>query len=74
VKVFILQRDKDISGISGIGVVAEGVEFDDGKVALRWIVGEHKSSVVWDSMADVEAVHGHEGATAIIWLGEYAVH
>lgn len=32
---FELVRDVDVTGISGTGVVAEGVEFSDGTVALR---------------------------------------
>jgi hypothetical protein len=33
---FELHRDTDITGVSGTGVVAEGVAFSDGVVALRW--------------------------------------
>jgi hypothetical protein len=67
-KAFILHRNEDVSGVSGIGVVAEGVEFSDGKVALRWITGEHRSTVMWDSVDSVERIHGHDGRTVVIWL------
>lgn len=67
-RVFQLIRDRDVSGVSGTGVVAEGIEFSDGKVALRWIVKDHRSTVTWDDMESVEAVHGHEGATRIQWV------
>jgi hypothetical protein len=63
---FHLQRDEDETGISGTGRVAEGVEFSDGPVVLRWIVGEHRSTVVWQSMEAVEAIHGHNGRTRIV--------
>ena len=66
-RTFHLQRDEDVSGLSGTGIVAEGVEFSDGKVALRWIVGEHRSTVLWDSVASVEVIHGHGGKTSIVW-------
>lgn len=66
-RTFWLHRDEDVSGVSGTGVVAEGVEFDNGKVVICWIVGEHQSVVVWDSLASVEAVHGHGGATRVVW-------
>lgn len=33
---FVLYRHKDISGVSGEGVVAEGIVFANGQVALRW--------------------------------------
>lgn len=66
-RVFELYRDVDVSGISGTGKVAEGVEFSDGRVVLHWCAGEHVSTVVWNSIADVEAIHGHGGRTRIEW-------
>lgn len=65
---FVLVRLADISGVSGTGIVAEGVEFSDGRVALRWTVGDHRSTVCWDSVEAAEAIHGHGGATTITWL------
>jgi catechol 2,3-dioxygenase-like lactoylglutathione lyase family enzyme len=59
-KLFHLERTEDASGVSGIGKVAEGVVFDDGTVVLRWLT-EVKSTVVFQSIKDVESVHGHEG-------------
>lgn len=61
---FILQRHVDHSGVSGTGVVAEGAEFSDGTVALRW-PGEHPSTAVWPDMRDMEAIHGHQGDTVV---------
>jgi len=61
---FVLQRYSDPSGVSGLGVVAHGAEFDDGSVALHW-PGEHPSTAVWGDLRDVEATHGHEGATVV---------
>lgn len=68
---FVLLRHEDVSGISGAGVVAEGVEFSDGPVALRWVT-EWPTSVVFHErgMASVEHVHGHNGLTEIVWLDE----
>lgn len=66
-KTFILDRREDATGVSGTGAVAEGIQFSDGKVALRWIVGEHRSTVVWDSIESVEKIHGHGGMTRIRW-------
>jgi hypothetical protein len=65
---FVLQRDEDETGVSGTGQVAEGVEFSDGRVALRWIVGDHRSTVTWDNMDNVEAIHGHNGRTRVVWM------
>jgi hypothetical protein len=69
-RTFTLERTEDVSGVSGVGTVAEGIEFSDGRVALRWIVGEHRSTVVWDSVESVEKIHGHGGATTIRWTDE----
>lgn len=59
---FHLYRMRDVSGVSGCGIVAEGVEFSDGTVVIRWL-GDHRSTVVWPSIDDAVAVHGHQGAT-----------
>ena len=61
---FILQRHIDHSGVSGTGVVAEGAEFSDGSVALRW-PGEHPSTATWGDIRDMEAIHGHDGDTVV---------
>lgn len=71
VRPFLLRRDVDTSGVSGLGDVAEGCEFSDGTVALRW-ASAFPTSVVFHErgMAGVEAVHGHGGATRVVWLPE----
>jgi hypothetical protein len=67
---FVLMRDEDPTGVSGTGVVAEGVEFSDGRVVLRWCVGDHRSTVMWDSIESVRVIHGHDGHTSVAWLDE----
>jgi len=66
-RAFELHRDVDETGVSGTGVVAEGIEFSDGVVCLRWLT-EWPSSVVHyeRGMASVEAIHGHNGKTRIV--------
>lgn len=66
-RVFELFRHRDISGVSGTGVVAEGVQFSDGSVALRW-PGANPSTAVWPSIESVLRIHGHSGATEVRWL------
>lgn len=66
-RMFVLERDEDISGVSGVGTVAEGIEFSDGTVALKWIVGEHRSMVLWQSIEAVRVIHGHDGHTTIVY-------
>lgn len=65
---FVLRRAVDVSGVSGTGDVAEGVEWSDGTVALRWR-GKWATTVVWDYGLDaLLAVHGHAGSTVVRWL------
>lgn len=65
-KLFWLKRLKDIHGVSGTGVVAEGVVFENGKCALNWLTPT--SSVgIYDNMEVLEKIHGHEGKTKIIF-------
>ena len=64
---FQLHRDTDVSGVSGTGVVADGAVFPDGTTVVRWR-GERQSTVVWPSIEDVRVIHGHGGATRVVWL------
>lgn len=74
-KRFVLVRDQDITGISGTGVVSEGVQFSDGVVVMRWTKAgtarpDHvkPTTVVHDDAESVIALHGHGGATRIEWI------
>lgn len=67
-RVFILQRHVDVSGLSGTGPVAEGVEWSDGTVSLRW-KGDTPSTTFWQAgISAIEAVHGHGGATEVLYV------
>ncbi len=66
-RTFELVRFRDLSGVSGTGVVAEGCVFTDGSVALRWR-GNNPATAVWPDLESVLAVHGHQGATEVQWL------
>lgn len=63
---FYLERREDATGISGTGKVAEGVEFSDGSCVVRWLT-RVSSTVFYSSIADVDYIHGHNGATKIEW-------
>ena len=63
---FQLERTEDISGISGIGVIAEGVEFPDGTVVLWWF--NFSSLGIFRSIHLVDKIHGHDGRTTVRWL------
>lgn len=69
-KRFHLNRIEDISGVSGTGIVAEGVVFSNNKVVITWTQSYHTSVSMYDSIADMEYIHGHEGRTAIEWIDE----
>lgn len=65
-KRFVLQRREDPSGVSGVGTVAEGVQFHDGQVVISWF-GKHHSVEVWPSIEGAEQIHGHSGRTVVEW-------
>jgi hypothetical protein len=66
---FELHRDTDQTGVSGTGIVAEGIAFSDGTAALRW-TSEWPTSVVFHDrgVEAIKKIHGHNGATRIVWL------
>ena len=65
-RYFHLLRTEDISGNSGVGIVAEGIQFHDGQCVVSWF-GKYHSIEIHPSIKQVEALHGHGGRTAIIW-------
>lgn len=67
-KRFELHRDADPSGVSGTGVVAQGIQFDDGAVAVRWLSDWPTTTVHDRQMESVDHIHGHEGLTRIVYV------
>lgn len=63
---FHLQRDEDLTGISGTGRIAEGVVFANGWVSLLWLT-DYFSVVIYPGIDHVEAIHGHQGKTRIVY-------
>jgi len=46
----------------------QGVQFDDGTVAVRWLT-QFRSTSLWPDMATFLAVHGHaDYGTRIEWI------
>lgn len=67
-RCFELHRDHDVTGVSGTGVVADGVIFPDGVVAMRWR-GDSPSTVVHErGLESLVRVHLHGGQTRLVWL------
>lgn len=71
-RTFKTVRTRDISGVSGTGVVAEGVQFTDGTCVLRWLT-DTSSTAIYNSIDELIAIHGHEGATTVQWDDEHHV-
>lgn len=65
-RTFNLVRYEDATGISGIGSVAEGVQFSDGTCVLNWTTA-HRSTAVYRDLETLIAIHGHEGRTRVEW-------
>lgn len=64
---FVLKRTLDIHGSSGTGYVAEGIKFSDGTCVIRWLTSTSSTSV-YKSVADLLQIHGHQGATTVVWI------
>lgn len=80
---FELHRMVDVSGVSGLGVVAAGVQFGKaldivwpdgvrttfpaGWVRLVWST-RVGSTGLYASKDDVLSIHGHSGGTVLVWL------
>lgn len=64
---FVLERSEDVSGTSGTGTVAEGVQFSNGYVALTWL--SHMLTLAhYHSVQVMLQIHGHQGRTTIRWI------
>lgn len=76
IRRFNLVRSEDESGVSGTGIVAVGVEFPNGAVELQWLNDENNAvetamnghASYAGGIADVKAVHGHGGRTAVEFI------
>lgn len=73
-RLFALYRHEDGKGRSGVGMVAWGVEWPDGRVHIRWWAARshvHQTEA-FDSLADLAHVHGHGIRTRTVFLGQVA--
>ena len=68
IRRFWLNRKVDPTGISGLGLVAQGIEFPDGQCVLFW--PNYGTIGVYPQMSALIAVHGHEGATVVEWIDD----
>lgn len=70
-RLYLLVREEDVTGVSGTGTIGEVVEFSDGRCCLRWMTNPVRSTVLYDKIEDVEAIHGHNGRTYLRLLHEF---
>lgn len=68
-----LQRNEDFSGVSGTGIVAEGIVMPSGKCIHEWSQSYVHSHNIYPNLASVEHIHGHEGRTIVKLVPEKAV-
>lgn len=66
---FYLYRKEDPTGISGTGIIAEGVCFSDWSCHISWLT-THKSEGRYPNPDEMMKIHGHDGATDIFWVDE----
>lgn len=66
---FYLIRFNDESGVSGTGIIAEGVCFSDWSCHISWLTG-HKSEGRYQNPDVMLAIHGHDGSTIIYWIDD----
>lgn len=74
-RVCRIVRTKDVTGISGIGVIGEGFIASDGSAAWRWFDGPPQHQPKWESYDNpgpepFEQISGHMGNTKLEWLDE----
>lgn len=66
-KRFFLKRTEDVSGVSGTGRVAFGIQMPSGKVVIEWLTAT-SSEGIYNSVEECIHIHGHEGSTEIEWI------
>lgn len=66
IRTFKLVRDEDESGVSGTGIVAEGVKWSDGECAVKWLTF-CSSTGIYKNVESVQKVHGHQGKTRVVF-------
>lgn len=69
VRRFYLMRNEDVSGVSGLGKVAEGCEFENGMCALSFS-SQYQHVNTYANMRAVVEVHGHGGKTVVVYVDE----
>lgn len=57
-RCFTLRREQDVSGVSGTGVVLEGVVFSTGAVVIHWLTPPPRGSIaLFDTLEQFLSIH-----------------
>lgn len=64
IRPFYLKRMEDVSGTSGVGIVAVGAILPSGKCVLEWLSSE-TTDTFFENIDQVERIHGHDGRTEV---------
>ena len=55
---FTMGREFDVSGVSGTGIVLEGVQFSTGVVVIHWLTPPPRGSIsIFDSLDQFLSIH-----------------
>ena len=55
---FTMRREFDVSGVSGTGIVLEGVHFSTGVVVIHWLTPPPRGSIsVFDDLEQFLSIH-----------------
>lgn len=62
----VVERDVDVSGVTGTGKVSTFCINDDGRIVIFWPSGHG----YFDSLEEAVKVHGHNGKTRFVVLDD----
>jgi hypothetical protein len=67
-RTFLLWRYIDVSEVSGPGPIAFGTYFPSTDTSVLNWAGDYPTTNVHEKgMPSIEAIHGHHGATVVVW-------
>jgi hypothetical protein len=69
IRVGVLLRHDDETGVSGEGVVADLIEFGDGLCVAHWRSAT-PSTIIFPNAKQLTAVHGHGGKTEAVFFAD----
>jgi len=72
IRIGVLLRHDDETGVSGTGIVANVIELPDGTVIARWR-SDTPSTLIFANLKAIASVHGHGGKTEVVFYAELPV-